>query len=138
MKLVGSKSATPPLPTVYYAADRSKAVVLVLFLFLCGFVVLTTGCFMLSHALLFVLMLLLLFFQSYLALWSPRLGKGEMVYMLPVLLFVYFARVKCCPFSLPLGVSGWLRLVLATLPGLFYLLCLRVVHERFEPVRIQW
>ena len=35
--------------------------------------------------------------------------------MLLVLLFVYFARVKFCPFSLPLGVRGWLRLVALSL-----------------------
>ena len=30
----------------------------------------------------------------------------------------YFARVKFCPFSLPLGVRGWLRFVIVALPGL--------------------
>ena len=34
--------------------------------------------------------------------------------------FVYFARVNFCPFSLPLGVRDWLRLV--ALPGHFYYL----------------
>ena len=33
--------------------------------------------------------------------------------------FVYFARVNCCPVSLPLGVGGWLRLVIVTLPELY-------------------
>ena len=33
---------------------------------------------------------------------------------------VCFARVKFCPFSLPLGIGGWLRLVPVTLPGLFF------------------
>ena len=33
---------------------------------------------------------------------------------------VYFAHVNFCPFALPLGVRGWLRLVIVTLPGLFY------------------
>ena len=33
-------------PTVVYAADRSKAVVPVLFLIMCSFVVYTTGCLM--------------------------------------------------------------------------------------------
>ena len=65
-------------------------------LILCGFVVFTTGCFILSLALLFVLV------QSCLALWSPRLGKRELVYVLLVHLFVYFERVNFCPFSLPL------------------------------------
>ena len=31
-----------------------------------------------------------------------------------------FAPVNVCPFSLPLGISGWLRLVIVALPGLFY------------------
>ena len=35
-------------------------------------------------------------------------------------LFVYFARVNSCPFSLPLAVGGRLRLVIVALPGLFY------------------
>ena len=33
--------------------------------------------------------------------------------------FVYFVHVNVCPFSLPLGVRDWLRLVIVTLPGLF-------------------
>ena len=37
--------------------------------------------------------------------------------MLLVLLFVYFAYVKLCPFSLALGARGWLRLVLVALPA---------------------
>ena len=32
--------------------------------------------------------------------------------------FVYFARVDVCPFSPPLCVRCWLRLVIVTLPGL--------------------
>ena len=39
--------------------------------------------------------------------------------MLLVHLFVYFTRVNLCPFSLPLGVGGWLWLVIMALPGLF-------------------
>ena len=35
--------------------------------------------------------------------------------------FVYFARANFCPFSLPLCVEGWLRIVLVVLPGLFLL-----------------
>ena len=34
--------------------------------------------------------------------------------------FAYFARVDFCPSSLPLGVGGWMLLVIAALPGLFY------------------
>ena len=35
-------------------------------------------------------------------------------------LFVCFARVCFCPFSLPLGVDGWLRCVIVAYPGPFY------------------
>ena len=38
--------------------------------------------------------------------------------MLLLHLFVCFARFSFCPFSLPLGVGGWLRLVIVVLPGL--------------------
>ena len=37
--------------------------------------------------------------------------------MLPVQLFVYFARVKFCTFCLLLGVRGCLRLMIVALPG---------------------
>ena len=60
------------------------------------------------------------FLQSCLALWSPRLGKKELVYVLLALLFVSFERFKFCPYSFPLGVRDWLRFVLVALPGLFY------------------
>ena len=49
-----------------------------------------------------------------------RLGMRELVHVLLVHLLVYFARVDFCPVSLPLGVSGWLRLGIVALPGLFY------------------
>ena len=45
--------------------------------------------------------------------------------MLLVHVFVYFACVNFCPFSLPLGFRGWLRLVTVALPGLFYYFFLR-------------
>ena len=35
-------------------------------------------------------------------------------------LFVYFARVNFCPFSLPVGARGWLWLMIVALLGLFY------------------
>ena len=53
-----------------------------------------------------------------LALWSPRLGKKELL----MHLFLCFARVSFCPFSLPLGVGGWLRFLIVALPAPFYLL----------------
>ena len=40
-----------------------------------------------------------------LALWLPRLGKRELVYVLLVYLLVCFARVSFCPLSLPIGVG---------------------------------
>ena len=58
----------------------------------------------------------LLVFQSCLALWSLRSRRRELVYVLYVHLFVYFARVNFCP----LGARDWLRFVIAALPGLFY------------------
>ena len=60
-------------------------------------------------------------FQFCLALWSPRLGKRELVYVLLMLLFVYFAYIKFCPFSLALGARGWLRLVFVALLWTFLL-----------------
>ena len=41
--------------------------------------------------------------------------------MLIVHLFVSYAHVTLCHFSLPPGVGGWLRLLLVALPGLFCL-----------------
>ena len=43
------------------------------------------------------------------------LGKRELV----CVLFVRFASVGLCLFSLPLDVRDWLRLVIVTSPGLF-------------------
>ena len=69
----------------------------------------------------------LFFFFCFVFISSPysivvtSLGEErEVVYVLLVHLFVYFARVNFCPFSLPLGVRGCLRLVIVALPGLFY------------------
>ena len=85
-----------------------------LFIILCGFVVFTTGRFMFSLASCFVL-----FLQSCFSIVITSLGEeGELVYMLLVHLFVYFARIYC-PFSLPLGVRGWPRFVTVALPGVF-------------------
>ena len=50
--------------------------------------------------------------QSCLALRSPRLGKRELVYVLLMLLFVYFAYIKFCPFSLAL--QSWCQGLAAT------------------------
>ena len=40
--------------------------------------------------------------------------------MLLVRLFVCFVHARVCPFSLPLGVRGLLRVLIVALPGLFY------------------
>ena len=69
------------------------------FVWLCGFYCGTFRVFFL------ILLSVLVFF-------SPvSLGKS----VLFVLLFVYFARVNFCPFSLPLGVRDWLRFVIVAL-----------------------
>ena len=67
---------------------------------------------MLSLALLFVLEL----FSVLISIVITSLGEeraGLYASRATVCLF-------CTRFSLPLGVSGWLRLVLVALPGLFY------------------
>ena len=65
-------------------------------------------------------MLFVLVSPVVLAFLSPRLGKRELVLVLLVHLFVCFARVCFCPFSLLLGVEGWLRFVIVAYPGPFY------------------
>ena len=82
-----------------------------LFLLLCGFVVFTTGCFVLGLALLFVLM----FCNSVITL----LGEEIDSLCASRAIVVYFASIEFCHFSLSLGAKGWLRLVLVALPGLF-------------------
>ena len=58
---------------------------------------------MLSIVLLFVLM----FFSVLFSIAITSLGEErELFFVLLLLLYVYFARVKFCPFSLPLGVGG--------------------------------
>ena len=91
----------PPGSLCYWPFN---AVVPVLFLILCSFVVYTTE--RLVFKSLFVLFVLVSPFV--LAFWSPLLGKRELVFVLLVHLFVCFARVCFCPFSL----QGWLRFVM--------------------------
>ena len=50
-------------------------------------------------------------------LWEE--GAGLCAYR--ALLFISYAHVNLCHFSLPSGVRGWLRLLLVALPGLFCL-----------------
>ena len=49
-------------------------------------------------------------------LWEVFIGTIMQTIMRTV---VYFARAGFCPFSLPFGVRGWLRLVIVALPELF-------------------
>ena len=51
-------------------------------------------------------------------------------------LFVYFARVNFCPFSLPLGVRGWLRLLIVVLPVLFFINFLLLMHFCFHSLSL--
>ena len=50
---------------------------------------------------------------------SPRLGKKELVFVFLVHLFVCFAPVCFCPFSLPLCVEGGKRFVIVAYGGPF-------------------
>ena len=109
---------TPP-PMVVYATDRSNAVSRC-----CSYSVLLCG---LYYGALHVLKSSRApcpHVSSFLtALWTPRLGKRELVCVFLVHLFVCFVRVSFIfHFSLPLGVGGWLLFVIVALPGLFYLL----------------
>ena len=63
-----------------------------------------------SHVLLFVLVFSVLF-----SIVTTSLGEEGLF----VDLFVYFAYVNLCPFSLPLGIRDWLRLVIVTLRGCY-------------------
>ena len=77
--------------------------------------VFTTGRFVLSRAVLFVS----IFFCPVQHCDHLTWGR-ESWYVFLVHLFVYFAHVNFCPFSLPLGVRDWLWLVILALPGLSY------------------
>ena len=78
MKAVRKECFKPP---VVYSTDRSKAVVPVLSLTLCCFVVYSTRRFALYNIILF------LYFSVLLALRLPRLGKRELILVLFVRLF---------------------------------------------------
>ena len=96
----------------YYGAVRvesclalcSRVVVFLFFVFFCLFFFL----------LFFFLVILALSHSDHLA-WGRESWSMYLVH-----LFVYFACVDVCPFSFPLGVRGWLWLVIVALPGLFY------------------
>ena len=76
----------------------------------------TKGRFMFSLVFFFVL----IFFSPF-SIVITSLGE-ERAGLCASCAFVYFTRVNHCPFYLPLDVRGWLRLVIVTLPGLFYYL----------------
>ena len=131
--------------TSVYATDRSKAVARC-----CssvGFVVfILRALHVLKSSRAFcpcVFFFFFVFFSFILTLWSPRLGKRELVCVLLVHLFVCFVRVSFCHFPLPLGVGAWQRFVIVALLRLsinvfFYisvadclLVCLHFVVSRF-------
>ena len=90
-----------------------------LFLILCTFVVYTTGrLIFLSLLVLFALVSPICF--SILITSFGEEGAGLCASRTFVCLFVCFARVCFCSFSLPLGVEGWLRFVIVAYPGPFY------------------
>ena len=76
----------------------------------------TTGRFMFSPVFFFVLILFSHFSIVIISLEEERAG------LYASCASFYFTRVNHCPFYLPLGVRGWLRLVIVALPGLFYYL----------------
>ena len=92
--------------------------------------VLTTVLFMSNCVVLFLfsrcygLFCYVVFFSSPFSIVITSLEKERAVHVLLVHLFVYFEGLDVCPSSLPLGVGGWLRLVIVALPGLFYYLFL--------------
>ena len=110
------KNIFNPPPPQFMLLSVLRRVVQVLFLILCSFVVYTTG------RLLFLSLLVLFVIVSpfVLEFWSPCMGKRVLVFVLLVHLFVCFAPVCFCPFSLPLGVGGLLRFVIVAYPGPFY------------------
>ena len=123
MKLASCKSALNPL--VVYSTDRSKALVPVLGLLLCGLFY-EAICFIsyLFFVLVFFCVFLFfffvcLFFSVLLAFRLPRFGKTELILVLFVCLFNVL--VWFCQFPLPFGVWEGLRFVIVALPGLSYL-----------------
>ena len=84
---------------------------------LCGFVIFITGRLMSSYALLVVVVYS--FFPVLIS--SVIISLGEKISGLCSSRgFVYFTCNNFYSFSLPLGVRDLLRLVIVTIPGLFY------------------
>ena len=86
---------------------------------LCGFVFFTTGRFILSPALLFVLVFVSPFSIVITSLGEEKAGlctsREFVFFILHALIFVFLWFFS----SLPVGVGGWLWLVIAALSGLF-------------------
>ena len=103
-------------PPVVYATDRSKAVVPVLFLFCVAMWLILRGasCFKLLPCSLSSCCFIP--FSIAITLFGED-GAGLCASYAFVCLF---CTCRFCPFSLPLGVWGWLRLVTVALPGLFF------------------
>ena len=91
------------------AADRSKAVVLVMLIFLYPFVVFTTSSFILSRAL-----FLLMYFLAFLSIMITTLGEKKAGLYASRALVVYFVCVTLCNFALFIDVMGGPRLVTVT------------------------
>ena len=100
-----------------YCTDRSKAVVPVLVFILCCFVVYSTRRFVLSLAWCYFGLV----FLSPLGFAITSL-REERAILSAFHMFVRFALVWFCLFSLPLGVWEGLRLLIVALPGLFFYL----------------
>ena len=102
----------------FYWVQCSKAVVLdhVLFIFLLWLCDFYYGPFHVGSCLALCSVFSLLFSTVITSLGEER----ELVYVLLVLLVAYFARIKFCPFSLPLCVVCCLGLVFVALTGIFY------------------
>ena len=113
VKLAGRKSALtrPPPPPLAYSADRSKAVVPVVILFVALW-------FILRGELFYVwCYIVIVFFSPFsiaiTSLWEERANLSAFSTLFR------FALLWFCMFPLPLGVWDWLRLVIVALPGLF-------------------
>ena len=72
-----------------------------------------------------------------LALWSTRLEKRELVSVLLVHLCLFYTR-WVLSFSLPLGVRGWLRIVIVARPGLFYKLFSTLSFWSFQLILVTY
>ena len=112
VKLVSCKSALNP--PVVYSTDRSKAVVPVLVLLLCCFVVYSTRRFVVCLS---MYHFVLVFFSPF-SIAITSLGE-ERANLSAFRTFIRFVLVWICRFPLPLGVWEGLRFVIVALPGLF-------------------